>query len=136
MDIESIFGLNVVPGLQEGTYDFTLIGSDRKFTIKPYNIPDPISHLSTGASFIIGRIDDKVVLVEYLSPLEGIRENTRKLSYLIKKSHPELSVSLCCIEIIDTGVNEAIVKFIQGEEHYLKICYCDGLIDLRDLKGE
>lgn len=136
MDIDSIFGLNVVPGLQEGTYDFTLVSSDRKFTVKPYNMPDPISQLSTGASFIIGRIDDNMLLVEYLSPLEGIRENTGKLSYLIKKSHPELSVSLCCIEVIDTGVNEAIVKFIQDEEQYLKMSYCDGLIDLRDLKGE
>ncbi len=136
MNIRSIFGLNVVPGVQEGTYDLTLISSDRTFTVKPYNKPNPISHLSTGASFIIGNIDESMVLVEYLSSLEDIRENTGKLSYLIRKSHPGVHVSLCCIEVIDVGVNEAVIKFIQHDERLFKLSYSDGLIDLRDLKGE
>lgn len=136
MDIESIFGLTVTEGTQEGSYDFTLVRSARTFTVRPYNMPEPISHLLVGSSFIIGRVEENMVLLEYLSPLEGIRENTGRLSYLIKESHPGLPVSLCCIEVIDTGVNEAVVKFIQDEESFLKIFYSDGLIDLRDLKGE
>lgn len=136
MDVESIFGLSVTQNTQEGMYDFTLVSSARTFTVRPYNMPNPIGHLLVGSSFIIGRVEEKMVLLEYLSPLEGIRENTGRLSRLIKESHPELPVSLCCIEVIDTGVNEAIVKFLQPEERFLKISYSDGLIDLRDLKGE
>lgn len=136
MDVESIFGLSVTQNAQEGMYDFTLVRSARTFIVKPYNMPNPISHLSVGSSFIIGRVEENMVLLEYLSPLESIRENTGRLSYLIKESYPGLPVSLCCIEVVDTGINEAIVKFIQDEERFLKISYSDGLIDLRDLKGE